>query len=86
MDQIEETFATRLDRYLADRAQELLQSLTDFVDLETTNEIRGRYHEVNALRDEVGELAQQWIGAEPLLPTTTDGPHHHGYAEHGDDA
>lgn len=86
MDQIEETFATRLDRYLADRAQELLQSLTDFVDLETTNEIRGRYHEVSALREQVGELAQQWIGAEPLFSTTNDGPHHHGYAERDDDA
>ena len=85
MDQIEETFATRLDRYLADRAQELLQSLTDFVDLERTNELRGRYQEVNQVREEIRELELQWLGAEPF-PTTTDGPHHHGYAERDDDA
>lgn len=85
MAQIEEDFATRLDRHLADRAQELLLALTDYVDITKTNELRGAYHEVNAVREEIRDLALQWLGAEPFPTTTIDGTTH-GYAEHGDDA
>lgn len=89
MDQIDEDFASRLDRRLADREQELLMALTDYVDITKTNELRGAYHAITSIREEIRELAQQWIGAEPLptsITTTNDGTTHHGYAEHGIDA